>query len=159
MPLTTLLVQANGLTRFLAEAEALAAVGDVALVRRADLRLGVVSLAGARPIRWLPTLSAVDATGPAALDADGSTFAVLARVNDHARLMVGPVTADTEADINVVALEGGAPPANPPPPAFTASGRVLAPRPDGRIVYYYAGERAGLLLGTDLPPATAVAQA
>jgi hypothetical protein len=158
VPVTTLLVQANGLTRFLAEAEALAAAGDVVLVRRADLRLGVASLDGTRPVRWLPQLSAVEPTGPAALDAGGSTFAVLARVNDHARLMVGPTSADSEADINVVALEGGIPDPSPAPPAFTVSGRALAARPDGKVVYYYAGERAGLLLGDDLPRATAVAQ-
>ena len=158
VPLSTLLVQHNGLTRFVAEAEALAAVGDVVLVRRADLRLGVAPLSAVRPARWLPELSAVEATGPARLDFHGATFAVLARVNEHLRLMVGPTSADSEADINVVALEGGMLPPSPAPPAFTVSGWVLAPRPDGRVVYYFAGERAGLLLGSDLPPATAVAQ-
>ena len=155
---TTLLVQTNGLTRFVAEAEALAAAGDVVLVRRADLRLGVAQLDGTGPVRWLPLLSAVKPTGPAALDAGGSTFAVLARVNDYARLMVGPTNADSEADINVVALEGGIPDPDPAPPAFTSSGRALAARPDGKVVYYYVGERAGLLLGDDLPRATAVTQ-
>jgi hypothetical protein len=158
VPVTTLLVQRNGLTRFLADAEALAGVGDVVLVRRADLRLGVVSLSSGRGVRWLPLLSAVEATGPAALDFHGRTFAVLARVHDHARLMVGPTTADSEADINVVALEGGIPPSDPVPPAFTVGGWVLAARPDGKVVYYYAGERTGLLLGDDLPPATAAVQ-
>jgi hypothetical protein len=158
-PLATLLVEPNGLTRLVAEAEALAAVGDVVLVRRADLRLGVASLSAVRPARWLPELSAVKVTGPAGLDFHGATFAVLARVNEHVRLMVGPTSADGESDINVVALEGGMPSPSPAPPAFTVSGWVLAPRPDGRVVYYFAGERAGLLLGSDLPPATAVAQA
>jgi hypothetical protein len=158
VPLTTLLVQSNGLTRYIAEAEALAAAGDIVLVQRADLRLGVVRLDGTRPVRWLPKLSAVEVTGPAALDFHGRTFAVLARVNDHVRLMIGPITADSEADINVVALEGGMPTAPPAPPAFTVAGWVLAPRPDGKVVYYFAGERAGRLLGNDLPPTVAVAQ-
>ena len=158
VPLSTLLVQPNGLTRVLADAQALAAAGNVVLVRRADLRLGVVSLTGTRGVRWLPQLSAVQATGPAALDFHGRTFAVLARVNDHARLMVGPTSADSEADMNVVALEGGTPLSDPAPPAFTVGGWVLAARPDGKVVYYFAGERTGLLLGNDLPPASAVAQ-
>jgi hypothetical protein len=41
-------------------------------------------------------------------------------------------------------------------PAFTASGRVLTVRPDGRIVYYTPGERTGYTVGDALPPATAV---
>jgi len=43
--------------------------------------------------------------------------------------------------------------------SFTVSGRVLAVRPDGRIVYYAPGERDGFTVGDQLPPATAVAQA
>jgi len=160
VPLTTLLVQANGLTRFLAETEALAAYQDVVLVRRADRRLGAITLRGpARGLHWLPTLSAVEVTGPGAIGWDGATFAVLARVNEHARLMVGRVDAKSESAINVVALEGGPPADNAAPPAFTASGRVLAARPDGEVAYYFAGERQGVLLGADLPAATAVAQA
>jgi hypothetical protein len=44
------------------------------------------------------------------------------------------------------------------PPAFTASGRVLVTRPDGKVVYYLPGSRQGVLLGDDLPPADAVVQ-
>jgi hypothetical protein len=158
VPLTTLLVQTDGATRFLGEAQGLAAAGNVALVRRADLRVGVVLLDRIAPVRWLPELSAVAADGPAALDFTGRTFAVLARVNEHDRLMIGPTTARDESDINVVALDGGAPSENLAPPAFTVAGWALAPRPDGQIVYYHAGDRTAELLGRDLPAATAVAQ-
>jgi hypothetical protein len=159
VPLATMLVRLTGPVRMLAEAEALAAYGNVVLLRRADERLGVLGLRGpVRLPRWLPDLSAVEVTGPAAIDYDGATFAVLARVNEHVRLMVGPIRATTEADINVVALEGGPPTPDATPPAFTASGRVLAVRPDGKVVYYLPGNRSGLLLGADLPPAAAVIQ-
>ena len=159
VPLSTLLVRSHGLTRFLAEAEAVAAYRDVVLVRRADKRLGVVTLRGPeRGLRWLPELTAVEVTGPGAIGWDGATFAVLARVNQRVRLMVGPVTARDESDINVVALEGGPPSDDAAPPAFTVSDRVLAARPDGRVAYYFAGERQGQLLAADVPPATAVAQ-
>lgn len=163
IPLTTMLVRSNGQSRVLAEAEALAAYGDVVLVRGPDERLGVVMLRGglaglARLPRWLPNLSAVEVTGPAAIDYDGATFAVLARVNEHVRLMVGPINATTEAEINVVALEGGPPAPDATAPAFTVSGRVLAIRPDGKVVYYLPGNRTGVLLGADLPPAAAVSQ-
>jgi hypothetical protein len=36
---------------------------------------------------------------------------------------------------------------------------VLTVRPDGRIVYYPPGERAGYTLGEGLPAASAVTQA
>jgi hypothetical protein len=167
-PLATVLVRAGGPPRVVAEAEALAAYGDQVLVRGADERLGVLLLHGPpggpltgplrRLPRWLPNLSAVEVTGPATIDYDGATFAVLARVNEHARLMVGPMTATTEAEINVVALDGGPPLPDATAPAFTASGRVLAIRPDGKVVYYLPGNRTGVLLGADLPPAAAVSQ-
>jgi len=35
---------------------------------------------------------------------------------------------------------------------------VLAVRPDGKVVYYLPGNRSGVLLGADLPPAAAVIQ-
>ncbi|MEN3361908.1 MAG: hypothetical protein V7637_5890 [Mycobacteriales bacterium] len=156
-PLATILVRRGLPPRLLAEAQALAAFDDVVLVRRADERLGVFTLRSASKLpRWLPNLSAVEVTGPASIDYDGATFAVLARVNEHVRLMVGPVNATTEAEINVVALEGGPPGPDATPPAFTASGRVLAVRPDGKVVYYLPGNRSGVLLGADLPPAAAV---
>jgi hypothetical protein len=155
-PLAALLVRANGLTRVIAEAEALAATGDVVLVRRADRRLGVVSSRGGRP-RWLPKLSAVEVTGPAALSRDGGeTFAALARVNDHVRMMVGPTRAEGEGDLNVVALEGGPPRPDAAPPVFGAAGGIFAVRPDGRVVYYRARARQGLLLGEDVPRARSV---
>ena len=158
-PLATILVRSGMPPRLLAEAQALTAFGDVVLVRRADERLGVLALRSASKLpRWLPDLSAVEVTGPASLDYDGATFAVLARVNEHVRLMVGPVNATTEAEINVVALEGGPPEPDATPPAFTASGRVLAVRPDGKVVYYLPGNRSGVLLGADLPSAAAVIQ-
>jgi hypothetical protein len=160
VPLATLLVRATGPARMLAEAQALAAYGDEVLVRGADERLGVVLLHGplSRLPRWLPNLSAVEVTGPASIDYDGATFAVLARVNEHVRLMVGPMNATTEAEINVVALEGGPPAPDATAPAFTVSGRVLAIRPDGKVVYYLPGNRTGVLLGADLPPSSAVSQ-
>ncbi len=155
-PLAALLVRANGLTRVIAEAEALAATGDVVMVRRADRRLGVVSTRGGEP-RWLPKLSAVEVTGPAALSRDGGeTFAALARVNDHARMMVGPTSAEGEGDLNVVALEGGPPRPDAAPPVFGAAGGIFAVRPDGRVVYYRARARQGLLLGEDVPRARSV---
>jgi hypothetical protein len=160
VPLTTLVVSRSGSTRFVAAAEAVAVAGDVVLVRDDERRLGVISpRPGLRVPRWLPNLSAVDVIGPGTLDARGQTFAVLARTNDYARLIVGPTTARTEAAINNVALDGGPPRPDAAPPAFTASGRVLAARPDGKVVYYTPGERAGYLLGDDLPVASAVSQA
>jgi hypothetical protein len=67
--------------------------------------------------------------------------------------MTGPIAATTEAEVHVVALDGGPPTEDAAPPAFTASGRVLAVRPDGKVVYYLPGNRSGVLLGADLPPA------
>ncbi|HVE31117.1 MAG TPA: hypothetical protein VNC80_13720, partial [Mycobacteriales bacterium] len=61
--------------------------------------------------------------------------------------------------INVVALDGGPPVLTGPAPSFTASGRVLTVRPDGRIVYYTPGETDGFTVAGELPPATDVAQA
>ena len=69
-----------------------------------------------------------------------------------------PRAAATGAAINVVALVGGPPVPGAAPPAFTASGRVLTVRPDGRIVYYTPGERAGYTLADALPAASAVTQ-
>jgi hypothetical protein len=160
VPLTTLVVANSGAVRFLAPAEAVAAAGDVVLVRDAERRLGVVSpRPGLRTPRLLPRLSALEVIGPGTLDQHGETFAVLARVNDYARLMVGPTAARTESQILVVPLSGGPPRPDAAPPAFTASGRVLVTRPDGRIVYYTPGERRGFVLTDDLPPASAVSQA
>ena len=160
VPLTTLVVGPDGRTRFLAAAEALAVAGDVVLLRDAERRLAVSSpRPGTGPLRLLPKLQAVEAIGPGALDARGGSFAVLGRTNDYAWLMVGPTSATTNGAINVVALDGGAPVEGAAPPAFTASGRVLTVRPDGRIVYYTPGERDGYTVGDELPPATAVTQA
>jgi hypothetical protein len=159
VPLTTLVVGRDSSVRFIAAAEALAATGDIVLLRDERRRLGVVSpRPGFRKPRWLPKLNAVEAIGPGTLDARGETFAVLARTNDYAWLMAGPTSARTEAAINVVALVGGPPVPSAAPPAFTASGRVLTTRPDGRIVYYAPGERSGYTLGDDLPAASAVSQ-
>jgi hypothetical protein len=159
VPLTTLTVRSDGSTRFVAEAEAVAAAGSVILLRDARRRLAVVTAGpGPRTPRWLPKLNAVEAIGPGVLDARGETFAVLGRTNDNTWLMVGSTSARTQGAINVVALVGGAPTPAAAPPAFTASGRVLIVRPDGRIVYYTPGERTGFTLGDGLPPATAVSQ-
>lgn len=160
VPLTTLVVGRDSSVRFVAAAEALAATGDIVLLRDERRRLGVVSpRPGFRKPRWLPKLNAIEPIGPGTLDARGETFAVLARTNDYAWLMVGPTSARTEAAINVVALVGGPPVPAAAPPAFTASGRVLTARPDGRIVYYPPGERSGYTLGAGLPAASAVTQA
>jgi hypothetical protein len=160
VPLTTLVVGYSGRTRYLASAEAVAAVGDVVLLRDDERRLGVISpRPGLRQPRLLPSLSAIQVIGPGTLDARGDTFAVLGRTNDYAWLMVGPTTARTNGDINVVALDGGAPVPGAAAPAFTASGRVLTVRPDGRIVYYAPGEKDGFTLGDELPAATSVSQA
>lgn len=160
VPLTTLVVGPDGRTRFLVAAEALAAVGDVVLLRDDERRLAVISpRPGVRKPRLLPSLAAIQVIGPGTLDARGNTFAVLGRTNDHAWLVVGPTTAETNGEVNVVALDGGAPVPDAAAPTFTVSGRVLAVRPDGRIVYYAPGERDGFTVGDELPPATAVAQA
>ncbi len=159
VPLTTLVVNRDGGVRFLAAAEALAASGDVVLLRDEQRRLGVISpLPGVRKPRLLPKLNAVEVIGPGVLDERGETFAVLARINDSAWLMAGPTSARTEGAINLVALTGGPPVPGAAPPAFTASGRVLTVRPDGRIVYYTPGERAGYTVGATLPAASAVTQ-
>lgn len=161
VPLTTLVVDRDGGTRYLVGAEAIAAAGDVVLVRDEFRRLGVISPTPGSPgrLRLLPKLNAIEAIGPGTLDSRGRTFAVLGRTNDYAWLMVGPTSAETNGAINVVALDGGAPVPGAAAPAFTASGRVLTVRPDGRIVYYAPGERDGFTLADALPPATAVAQA
>jgi hypothetical protein len=159
VPLTTMVVGYAGTVRSLADAEAVAATGNVVLLRDADRRLGVISpKPGLRVPRWLPDLSAVEVTGPGTLDERGTTFAVLARQNDYARLVVGPTNAQTDAALRTVELAGGPPTPAAAPPAFTVSGRVLVPRPDGRIVYFTPGERRGYYLGDDIPSATAVAQ-
>ena len=159
VPLTTLVVSNRGAVRYVARAEALATAGDVVLLRDGERRLGVLSARiGPRSLRWLPKLNAVEVTGPGSLDATGRTFAVLARVNDYARLMVGPTAARTEAAINVVPLDGGPPRPGAAPPTFTVAGRVLAARPDGRVLYYTPGGRAAFYLGDDLPSASAVSQ-
>jgi hypothetical protein len=160
VPLTTLVVGLDGRTRFLVAAEALAAVGDVVLLRDDERRLAIISpRPGVRKPRLLPSLSAIQVIGTGTLDAHGRTFAVLGRTNDHAWLMVGPTAAETNGELNVVALDGGPPVPGAAAPTFTVSGRVLAVRPDGRIVYYAPGERDGFTVGDELPPATAVAQA
>jgi hypothetical protein len=184
--LSTMIVRHTGAVRVVAEGEALAAYRNVILIERADERLGIVHIAAAlapvlpavggtpattpagatalasdqaRQPFWLPGLSAVDVTGPAAINYDSNTFAVLARTHEHVRLMVGPVDAKSEGDINTVALEGGPPTVDAAPPTFTASGRILVARPDGKIVYYLPGSKQGALLGPDVPGgAVAVAQ-
>jgi hypothetical protein len=183
--LSTMIVRPSGVVRVVAEAEALAAYRNVILIQREDERLGIVHIAAAlaplppgattpattpagssaqaadqaRQPFWLPGLSAVDVTGPAAINYDGNTFAVLARTHEHVRLMVGPVDARSEGDINTVALEGGMPSVDAAPPAFTASGRILVARPDGKVVYYLPGSKQGALLGPDVPAgAVAIAQ-
>jgi hypothetical protein len=162
VPLTTLVVGYDGRTRFLAAAEALAAVGDVVLLRDDVRRLGVISprraAATVQP-RLLPSLAAIQVVGPGTLDARGDTFAVLGRTNDYAWMLVGPTDATSNGAINVVALDGGPPVLTGPAPSFTASGRVLTVRPDGRIVYYAPGDTDGFTVGDELPPATDVGQA
>ena len=161
VPLTTLVVGYDGRTRFLAAAEAVAAVGETVLLRDEVRRLGVISPrpgASDEP-RLLPSLAAIQVIGPGTLDARGHTFAVLGRTNDYAWMLVGPTSATTNGAINVVALEGGPPVLTGAPPTFTASGRVLTVRPDGRIVYYTPGETDGFTVAGELPPATDVAQA
>ena len=162
VPLTTLVVGYDGRTRFLAAAEALAAVGDVVLLRDDVRRLGVISprrAAAAVQPRLLPSLAAIQVVGPGTLDARGDTFAVLGRTNDYAWMLVGPTDATSNGAINVVALDGGPPVLTGPAPSFTASGRVLTVRPDGRIVYYAPGDTDGFTVGDELPPATDVGQA
>jgi hypothetical protein len=161
VPLTTLVVGYDGRARFLAAAEAVAAAGETVLLRDEVRRLGVISPrpgASDEP-RLLPSLAAIQVIGPGTLDARGHTFAVLGRTNDYAWMLVGPTSATTNGAINVVALEGGPPVLTSAPPRFTASGRVLAVRPDGRIVYYTPGNTDGFTIAGELPPATDVAQA
>jgi hypothetical protein len=161
VPLTTLVVGYDGRARFLAAAEAVAAAGETVLLRDEVRRLGVISPrpgASDEP-RLLPSLAAIQVVGPGTLDARGHTFAVLGRTNDYAWMLVGPTSATTNGAINVVALEGGPPVLTGPPPSFTVSGRVLAVRPDGRIVYYTPGNTDGFTVAGELPPATDVAQA
>jgi hypothetical protein len=161
VPLTTLVVGSDGRTRFLAAAEAVAAVGETVLLRDEVRRLGVISPrpgASDEP-RLLPSLAAIQVVGPGTLDARGHTFAVLGRTNDYAWMLVGPTSATTNGAISVVALEGGPPVLTGAPPSFTASGRVLTVRPDGRIVYYTPGDSDGFTVAGELPPATDVAQA
>ena len=161
VPLTTLVVGYDGRARFLAAAEAVAAAGETVLLRDEVRRLGVISPrpgASDEP-RLLPSLAAIQVVGPGTLDARGHTFAVLGRTNDYAWMLVGPTSATTTGAINVVALEGGPPVLTGPAPSFTASGRVLAVRPDGRIVYYTPGNTDGFTIAGELPPATDVAQA
>jgi hypothetical protein len=160
VPLTTLVVGMTGRVRYLAGAEALAAVGDIVLLRDDERRLGIISpRPGVREPRLLPSLAAIQVIGPGTLDADGGEFAVLGRTNDYSWLMVGSTAATTNGEINVVALDGGAPVPGAAAPAFTASGRVLTVRPDGRIVYYAPGEPDGFTIGDELPPVIDVAQA
>jgi hypothetical protein len=161
VPLTTLVVGYTGNTRYLAAAEAVAAVGNVVLLRDEVRRLGVISpRPGADPEpRLLPSLAALQVVGPGTLDARGKTFAVLGRTNDYAWMLVGPTDATSNGAINVVALDGGPPVLTAAAPSFTASGRVLAVRPDGRIVYYSPGDTDGFTVADQLPPATDVAQA
>ena len=161
VPLSTLVVGYDGRTRFLAAAEAVAAAGDTVLLRDELRRLAVIS---PRPgasdeLRLLPSLAAIQVVGPGTLDARGHTFAVLGRTNDYAWMLVGPTSATTNGAINVVALEGGPPVLTGAPQNFTASGRVLAVRPDGRIVYYTPGDTDGFTVAGELPPATDVSQA
>ena len=154
-----MLVGRDGTVRFLADAEAMAASNGRVLVRRVDRRIGLLTVGRTfTEPKWLPSPSAVEVTGPAVLSADGSTFAVLARVNEHARLMVGPTRTTDTGDLHVVALEGGPPQSNPAPPAFTSSGWVLAARPDGKIVYYRPGDLQGRLLEGELPAVSAVVE-
>ena len=138
MPLTTLVVGYSGRTRYLAAAEAVAAVGDVVLLRDDKRRLGRDLAAPGRPAAAAAAAASARSRsiGPGTLDARGKTFAVLGRTNDYAWLMVGPTSARTNGDINVVALDGGAPVPGAAPPAFTASGRVLdgPPRRTDRLL-------------------------
>jgi hypothetical protein len=161
VPLTTLVVGYDGRTRFLAAAEAVAAAGETVLLRDEVRRLGVISPrpGAADEPRLLPSLAAIQVVGPGTLDARGHTFAVLGRTNDYAWMLVGRTSATTNGAINVVALEGGPPVLTGAPPSFTVSGRVLAVRPDGRIVYYTPGDTDGFTVAGELPPATDVAQA
>ncbi|HEX5494761.1 MAG TPA: hypothetical protein VFX70_09340 [Mycobacteriales bacterium] len=143
-PLTVLLPADGGLPRWVANAEALD-VADGVLLVHSEHRIGSVPLATGVP-HWLPGLSAVSITGPGTLSPGAGSFAVQARVNEHARLVVGRMDATSTGDLRVVALEGGAALDRPPAPVWTEDGRVLAVRPDGRMVVYRPGDpRASVL--------------
>lgn len=131
--------------RWLADAEALDVVDGVLLVHDQH-RVGWVSLStGAR--HWLPRLSAVEVTGPGTLAPGAESFAVRARVNQHARLVVGQVDAGSVGQLRVVALEGGDASDHPTAPVWTRDGSVLAIRPDQRMVVYRPGDARASVLG------------
>jgi hypothetical protein len=143
-PLTALLPADGGLPHWLVNAEALDVANGVLLVH-SEHRIGSVRLATG-VVHWLPGLSAVLITGPGTLSPGSGSFAVQARVNDHARLVVGRMDAGSTDDLRVVALEGGDALDDPPAPVWTEDGRVLAVRPDGRMVVYRPGDaRASVL--------------
>lgn len=143
-PLTVLLPADGGLPRWLASAEALDVARGVLLVHD-DHRVGSLRL-DTGVLHWLPGLSAVRITGPGTLSDSAGSFAVQARVNDHARLVVGSMKAAATGDLHVVALEGGDALDHPPGPVWTADGRVLGVRPDGRMVIYRPGDVSASVL-------------
>jgi hypothetical protein len=144
-PMTVLLPATGALPHWLANAEALD-VADGLVLLREDHRLGTLRIAtGER--RWMPPLSAIQITGPGTLSPGSGSFAVQARVNDHARLVVGPVGARSGGQLQVVALEGGRALDHPPAPVWTEDDRVLAVRPDGRTVLFRQGDALGSVLG------------
>ncbi|HSV66784.1 MAG TPA: hypothetical protein VLJ59_12855 [Mycobacteriales bacterium] len=151
----TLVLPGAGRRRLLSRGQALDVASGVVLLR-IDQRLAVLNLRTGE-LRMMPSLSAVQVTGPGTLAEDGAAFAVLGRVNDHARLIVGPIAPDSEAELQVVALDGGRPLPYPPAARWTDSGSVLAVRPDGQVVYFTPGERSGAVLHLDLPAVTGVA--
>lgn len=145
-PLTVLLPADGGLPRPVVNAESLDLVGQMLLLRESH-RVGTFDLiTGAT--RWLPGLSAVTFTGPGALSGDLDAFATYARVNERARLVVGGLDATSSGHLRVVALDGGPARAQPPQPVWSY-GRVLAVRPDNRVVAYRPGDRNGAILGPE----------
>ena len=144
-PLTALLPANGGLPQWLADAEALDVANGMLLVHD-DHRVGSLRLSTGA-VHWLPRLSAVEITGPGALSPGSGSFAVQARVNEHARLVVGQIDAVSGGELRVVALEGGSALDHPSVPVWTEDGRVLVVRPDGRIVVYRPGDLTASVLG------------
>jgi hypothetical protein len=150
----TLLLPAAGRHRLLAPGQALDAAAGVVLLRLGD-ELAVLNLRTS-VFQVLPPLSAVQLTGPGTLAEDGAAFAVLGRVNNHAQLIVGPISPTSGADLQLVTLDGGKALPYPPAARWTSTGSVLVVRPDGRLVYFVPGHRNGVVLDVRLPPVTGV---
>ncbi|MBI3686090.1 MAG: hypothetical protein HY241_01910 [Actinobacteria bacterium] len=153
----TLLLSESGRREVLFAGQALDVAGGVVLLRMGN-QLAVFDLRSGELTR-LPSLSAVRITGPGRLAGDGAGFAVLGRVNDHAQLVIGPIAPRSEAELQVVSLDGGAPLPYPPAASWTGNGSVLAVRPDGRLVFFTPGRRNGVVLDGSLPAVSGVALA